>query len=74
MQRSLDEWRTVFWLAFGIFHVTNLVYVVYASGDIQPWNTPHLMNKQSDDPIVLDPKDDTNSAVQNNERFSNKVY
>jgi ACS family sodium-dependent inorganic phosphate cotransporter len=44
--RLLIEWRTVFWIAFGVFNVTNLVYILGASGEVQPWNTPHLMNKE----------------------------
>lgn len=44
-QHSLEEWRIVFWISFAVFHVTNLVYVMWASGETQPWNTPHLMNK-----------------------------
>ena len=39
------QWRTVFWIAFGVFMVTNLAYILWASGETQPWNTPHLMNK-----------------------------
>ncbi|XP_052895472.1 putative inorganic phosphate cotransporter isoform X1 [Anopheles moucheti] len=42
---TLDEWRIVFWISFAVFNVTNLVYVIWASGEVQPWNTPHLMNK-----------------------------
>ncbi|XP_039429753.1 putative inorganic phosphate cotransporter isoform X1 [Culex pipiens pallens] len=42
---SIEEWRLVFWIAFAVFHVTNLAYVMWASGEVQPWNTPHLMNK-----------------------------
>lgn len=26
--------------------VTNLVYVLWASGEVQPFNTPHLLNKE----------------------------
>lgn len=44
LQRTLLEWRTVFWIAFGVFNVTNVVYLIWASGDTQPWNTPHLMH------------------------------
>lgn len=44
-QHSLEEWRIVFWISFAVFHVTNLAYVMWASGEVQPWNTPHLMNK-----------------------------
>ncbi|CAO1319250.1 unnamed protein product [Diamesa serratosioi] len=43
--RTLTEWRLVFWISFGVFVITNLVYVIWSSGETQPWNTPHLMNK-----------------------------
>uniref|UniRef100_A0A6B2ED52 Putative permease of the major facilitator superfamily protein n=1 Tax=Phlebotomus kandelakii TaxID=1109342 RepID=A0A6B2ED52_9DIPT len=43
--RSISEWRLVFWIAFIIFVVTTVVYSIWASGEVQPWNTPHLMNK-----------------------------
>lgn len=42
---SVNEWRSVFWITFGIFFVTSIVYILWASGEVQPWNTPHLMNK-----------------------------
>jgi hypothetical protein len=35
---GLVQWRTVFWIAFVIFNVTNIVYVIWASGEIQPFN------------------------------------
>jgi MFS family permease len=31
-------WRYVFCIAAGIYVVTDLFYVVYASGEVQPWN------------------------------------
>lgn len=36
----LMEWRLVFWITFIIFVVTTVVYVIWASGDIQLWNYP----------------------------------
>jgi MFS transporter, ACS family, solute carrier family 17 (sodium-dependent inorganic phosphate cotransporter), other len=32
---SLTEWRLVFWISFVVFNVTNLVYVIWASGNIE---------------------------------------
>lgn len=32
-------------MTFVVFNVTNIAYVIWASGEVQPWNTPHLMNK-----------------------------
>lgn len=41
--RSLSEWRIVFWIAFGVFNITNIVYIIWASGEIQPWNDGYLI-------------------------------
>lgn len=32
-------------MAFAVFMVTTVVYSLWASGDTQPWNEPHLMNE-----------------------------
>lgn len=45
---SLYEWRVVFWIAFGVFNVTNVVYIIWASGEIQPFNDPVLLKKSRD--------------------------
>ena len=73
-QRSLIEWRTVFWIAFVVFNVTNLVYIFYASGNVQPWNTPHLMNKSTDDAFVMEPEASKDSEEPSHEKFSYKKY
>lgn len=40
LQSSLVEWRLVFWVTFGIFVVTTVIYSIWASGEVQPWNYP----------------------------------
>lgn len=60
MQSSLTEWRAVFWISFGIFVVTTVVYVIWASGEVQPWNYPPETSvengsKKSDEPIEEKP-------------------
>lgn len=42
---TVYEWRVVFWIAFGVFNITNIVYVIWASGEVQPWNDPHLLKE-----------------------------
>lgn len=37
---AITEWRVVFWISFVIFMVTTVVYVIWASGEVQPWNNP----------------------------------
>ncbi|XP_014220844.1 putative inorganic phosphate cotransporter isoform X1 [Trichogramma pretiosum] len=41
---TVAEWRMVFWIVFIVFLVTNLVFVLFASGEIQPWNNPDYRN------------------------------
>ncbi|XP_037911071.1 putative inorganic phosphate cotransporter isoform X2 [Hermetia illucens] len=40
---NLYEWRVVFWISFGVFVITSIVYVIWASGETQPWNNPEKM-------------------------------
>lgn len=34
----MEEWRDVFWLSSAILIATNLVFLQYGSGNVQPWN------------------------------------
>lgn len=42
---TVGQWRIVFWIAFVIFNVTNIVYIIWASGEVQPWNDGALIQK-----------------------------
>ncbi|XP_033214215.1 sialin-like isoform X2 [Belonocnema kinseyi] len=47
--KSLTEWRTVFWIVLVVFIITNIVFVIYASGEVQDWNAPDfLMNEKEE--------------------------
>ncbi|CAG7832457.1 unnamed protein product [Allacma fusca] len=39
-ESSLASWRIVFFLASGIYFLDNLIYVIFVSGQEQPWNRP----------------------------------
>ena len=75
-QRTVNEWRVVFWIAFGVFMVTNLVYVIWASGETQPWNTPHLMNKSIENNSTSEADDDSQAtkSIEELKRDSLKQY
>ncbi|XP_050556778.1 putative inorganic phosphate cotransporter [Spodoptera frugiperda] len=34
------QWHTVFYISSGIYFVTNLVYIIFGSSEVQPWNDP----------------------------------
>lgn len=36
--QTLPQWRTVFYLTCGVLIVTNAVFVIFGSGEVQPWN------------------------------------
>ncbi|XP_012262453.2 putative inorganic phosphate cotransporter isoform X4 [Athalia rosae] len=47
--RTLSEWRFVFWIVAVVFVVTNIVYVFLASGDVQSWNDPEFIVKEQEE-------------------------
>ncbi|KAH8329414.1 hypothetical protein KR074_010241 [Drosophila pseudoananassae] len=45
---SLLQWRTVFWVAFGVLFVTAVVYSIWASGEVQPFNNAPIQPRTVD--------------------------
>ncbi|XP_048508611.1 putative inorganic phosphate cotransporter isoform X2 [Athalia rosae] len=43
--QTAEEWRIVFWIVFVFYAITNLIYLLYASGDVQKWNDPDFLIK-----------------------------
>ncbi|XKL69543.1 hypothetical protein PGB90_007312 [Kerria lacca] len=35
---TLLEWRNVFWISFYMLIVTNVIFLIFGSGEVQPWN------------------------------------
>ncbi|XP_031628445.1 putative inorganic phosphate cotransporter [Contarinia nasturtii] len=48
---SLTEWRIVFWITFVIFGVTTIIYSIWASAEVQPWNTPKEIKSPGHDDV-----------------------
>lgn len=42
--QTLSEWRFVFWILFGVSVVSNLLFLIYGSGEVEPWNDPEFVN------------------------------
>lgn len=47
----MNEWRIVFWTAFVIFAITSIIYGIWASGEMQPWNNPEKEPLEEDGDI-----------------------
>lgn len=45
----MTEWRLVFWVVFAVFVVTNLIFVLYASGEVQYWNDPEFVRRDREE-------------------------
>lgn len=59
---TLEEWRLVFWVTFGIFVVTTVIYSGWASGEVQKWNNPQ--KKQSAEYGNTDNNNDSEKTVE----------
>lgn len=46
---NVTEWRLVFWIVFAVFILTNLVFVLYASGEVQYWNDPEFIRTEREE-------------------------
>ncbi|XP_051157949.1 putative inorganic phosphate cotransporter isoform X5 [Leptopilina boulardi] len=49
--KSLTEWRTVFWIVLVVFIITNIIFIVYASGEVQDWNDPEFLWREKEEKI-----------------------
>ncbi|KAL7642796.1 UNVERIFIED_CONTAM: hypothetical protein RMT77_006084 [Armadillidium vulgare] len=38
-EETISEWKTVFWFLFSIYIGTALFYAIFASTDLQPWDS-----------------------------------
>ncbi|XP_044252866.1 sialin-like [Tribolium madens] len=36
--QTMNEWRLVFWVSFGVLGATNILFVIFMSGKVQKWN------------------------------------
>ncbi|KAK9497046.1 hypothetical protein O3M35_002058 [Rhynocoris fuscipes] len=43
---TLLEWRMVFWISFVVIMATNIIYIIFASAKVQPWNDPLSKNRK----------------------------
>ncbi|KAJ8667705.1 hypothetical protein QAD02_009368 [Eretmocerus hayati] len=53
--QTMSEWSSVFWLTFLVLFITNVIYLILGSGELQKWNDPtFLKDKVSDGINVTD--------------------
>jgi len=42
-EQTVTQWRMVFWIVLGVFILTNVIFILYASGEVQYWNDPDFV-------------------------------
>lgn len=48
-EQKLGQWRTVFWIVLAVFILTNVIFVIYASGEVQEWNDPEFIARDREE-------------------------
>ncbi|XP_055298962.1 putative inorganic phosphate cotransporter [Sitodiplosis mosellana] len=52
---SFEQWRLVFWVSFGVSMIRTVVYTIWASAEVQPWNEP----RESETTQLENPEENT---------------
>lgn len=47
--QTVNEWRLVFWIIFFVFVITNMAFVLFASGEVQYWNDPEFLIREREE-------------------------
>lgn len=50
--QTLTEWILVFWIIFAVTVVTNIVFVLFGSGEVQEWNDPNFERSKKKDKMI----------------------
>ncbi|CAG7835921.1 unnamed protein product [Allacma fusca] len=61
---SLESWRLIFLIAAGIYFTDNLFYLMFASGEEQPWNRDPAEKNEVDDFVTRPLLSDTSPGPQ----------
>lgn len=48
-QQTLEQWRIVFWIVLSVFILTNVIFVAFASGEVQEWNDPEFVRRDREE-------------------------
>lgn len=47
-QATMIEWRTVFWISFGLHMAKIANFMLFGSAEVQPWDTPKRVQNDSE--------------------------
>lgn len=70
-ENTMAQWRIVFWIAVAVLLSTNILYVLTASGEVQPWNSPETLNKKESETKT---EDDAIQKTLNGETLITNKY
>ncbi|XP_072157136.1 sialin isoform X2 [Bemisia tabaci] len=50
--QTYGQWQIVFWMLAGTYMVGALIFVLFGTGELQPWNSPDGMTKQDSKEVI----------------------
>ncbi|XP_014215997.1 putative inorganic phosphate cotransporter [Copidosoma floridanum] len=51
--QTLSEWRLVYWTIFAVGMITNVIFVIFGSGEVQEWNDPNFDRKNQEKDVEM---------------------
>lgn len=45
---SIEQWKYIFWIGGLFYIIPALIFMIFGSGEIQPWNNPDESKKLKD--------------------------
>lgn len=54
--RTINQWRNVFYISCGFLVLTNLIYCIWGSALKQPWDDPDYTSSSKSKKLKLDEK------------------
>jgi len=64
LQSTILQWRTVFWIVLGVFVATNILFILMASGELQPWNNPVTKKEGGEEDCTSEQNPSTGNSSQ----------
>lgn len=67
--QSFEAWRWVFWILVGIYLFGGITYIIFGTGELQPWNSVKITEEEGPEAVPLSEKDEKvkqNGDTENN--------
>ncbi|XP_046405543.1 sialin [Ischnura elegans] len=60
--QTYAQWKIVFWILAGVYGVGSLVFLIFGTGELQPWNSPDYLKGGKPTAVSVNDDDDVEEA------------